>query len=177
MRRWWLGPSGWGASTQCADPYYLDRMAANLTFDHIGLVVDDLATTAAFFTGLGFTREDIGDVRGTWMDRVVGLDDAVAEIVLISAPDGSGHIELTKFRSPTLPQEPHELPSHAYGLRHVAYRVADVNAVVAQARELGYELVGDVTDFQDMYRLVYIRGPEGLILELTQALQPEPAYG
>jgi len=149
-------------------------MAANLTFDHIGLVVDDLETAAAFFTCLGFTREDLGDARGAWMDRVVGLDDAVAEIVLVSAPDGTGHIELTKFRSPTLPHEPHELPSHAYGLRHIAYRVADVNAVVATARELGYDLVGDVSDYQELFRLAYVRGPEGLILELTEALQPEP---
>ena len=152
-------------------------MAAGISYDHLGLVVDDLETVAAFFTGLGFTREDLGEVSGTWVDRVVGLEGTVEKLVLISAPDGSGRIELTKFTSPRAEGGPCELPSNAYGLRHVAYRVADVNATVAGARELGYDLVGEVTDFQDLYRLAYVRGPEGLILELTEDLKATPADG
>lgn len=152
-------------------------MTASVTFDHVGLVVDDLETTAAFFTGLGFAREDLGEASGAWMDRVVGLDGAVADIVRISAPDGSGEIELTKFRSPTLEREVRELPSHSYGLRHIAYRVTDVHATVARARALGYDLVGEVSDFRDLFRLAYVRGPEGLILEVTEALRTDPTDG
>jgi catechol 2,3-dioxygenase-like lactoylglutathione lyase family enzyme len=150
-------------------------MAASISFDHLGIVVDDLETVAAFFTGLGFTREDLGEASGAWVDSIVGLERTVEEIVLISAPDGTGHIELTKFASPPSEGEPRQLPSNAYGLRHVAYRVADVNATVAEARELGYDLVGEIADFQDLFRLAYVRGPEGLILELTEDLRGTPA--
>ena len=150
-------------------------MEADISFDHLGVVVDDLETVAAFFTGLGFTREDLGEASGTWVDRIVGLEDTVEKLVLISAPDGTGHIELTKFTSPTSEGVPSHLPSNAFGLRHVAYRVADVKATVAAARELGYDLVGEVADFQDLFRLAYVRGPEGLILELTEDLNATPA--
>jgi catechol 2,3-dioxygenase-like lactoylglutathione lyase family enzyme len=109
-------------------------MAADLSFDHLGLVVDDLETMAAFFTGLGFSREDLGEASGAWVDRIVGLEDTVEKLVRIYAPDGTGHIELTKFTLPTSEGVPSQLPSNAYGLRHVAYRVADVNATVAAAR-------------------------------------------
>jgi catechol 2,3-dioxygenase-like lactoylglutathione lyase family enzyme len=152
-------------------------MTAGISFDHLGLVVDDLETMAVFFTGLGFTREDLGEASGTWVDRIVGLEGTVEKLVLISAPDGTGHIELTKFTSPNSEGVPSPLPSNAYGLRHVAYRVADVNATVAAARELGYGLVGEVADFQDLFRLAYVRGPEGLILELTEDLNATPAEG
>jgi catechol 2,3-dioxygenase-like lactoylglutathione lyase family enzyme len=114
---------------------------------------------------------------GAWVDRIVGLEGTVEKLVLVSAPDGTGHIELTKFTSPTFEGLPSQLPSNAYGLRHVAYRVADVNATVAAARELGYDLVGEVADFQDLFRLAYVRGPEGLILELTEDLNATPADG
>jgi catechol 2,3-dioxygenase-like lactoylglutathione lyase family enzyme len=150
---------------------------SGISYDHLGLVVDDLENVAAFFTGLGFTREDLGETSGAWVDRIVGLEGTVEELVLISAPDGTGHIELTKFTSPISEGEPKQLPSNAYGLRHVAYRVNDVNATVARARELGYDLVGEVADFQDLFRLAYVRGPEGLILELTEDLHATPAEG
>jgi len=108
-------------------------VAASISFfDHVGLIVDDLETVAAFFTGLGFIRDDVGESRGTWVDRIVGLRGTVQEIVLISAPDGSGHIELTKFHSPQKEGMPRELPSNAYGLRHIAYRVTNVNASVVR---------------------------------------------
>jgi catechol 2,3-dioxygenase-like lactoylglutathione lyase family enzyme len=152
-------------------------VAVDISFDHLGLVVDDLETVAAFFTGLGFTREDLGEASGVWVDRIVGLEGTVEKLVLISAPDGTGHIELTKFTWPTSEGVPSQLPSNAYGLRHVAYRVSDVNATVAAARELGYGLVGEVGDFQDLFRLAYVRGPEGLILELTEDLNATRADG
>lgn len=151
-------------------------MAADISFfDHVGLIVDDLEAMAAFFTGLGFIRDDLGESRGTWVDRIVGLQGTVQEIVLISAPDGSGHIELTKFHSPQTEGTPGELPSNGYGLRHIAYRVTSVNATVLRARELGYGLVGEVADYRDLFRLAYVRGPEGLILELTEDLKATPS--
>ncbi|WP_022883198.1 VOC family protein [Gryllotalpicola ginsengisoli] len=150
-------------------------MSADITYDHLGFVVDDIEAVAAFFTGLGFARKDLGVSSGTWVDRIVGLEGTVEQIVLISAPDGTGPIELTKFDAPPSAGEPQQLPSNAFGLRHVAYRVADVNATVALARELGYDLVGEIADFRDLFRLAYVRGPEGLILELTEDLSAGPA--
>ncbi|GAA4155658.1 VOC family protein [Gryllotalpicola daejeonensis] len=150
-------------------------MTTSISFDHVGLVVDDLEKVASFFTGLGFTRDDLGTSSGSWVDRIVGLPGTVEQLVLISGTDGSGHIELTKFTSPASDGEPRDLPANAYGLRHIAYRVVDVNAKVARARELGYELVGEVADYRDLFRLAYVRGPEGLILELTEDLNaPHP---
>lgn len=149
-------------------------MSAAISFDHVGIVVDDLEITAAFFTGLGFTRDDLGTATGRWVDQVVGLEGTVEEIILISAPDGSGHIELTKFHAPEPVGATDESPANQLGLRHLAYRVADVNTTVARAHELGYSLVGGVADYQDLFRLAYIRGPEGLILELTEDLKAEP---
>ncbi|KRE67326.1 hypothetical protein ASG92_15095 [Arthrobacter sp. Soil736] len=91
---------------------------------------------------------------------------------MVTAPDGSGKLELTAFHEPTRAHDREELPANAYGYRHIAYRVTNIDAVVAQARAAGYHTVGDVVDYQDIYRLAYIRGPEGLIVEVAQPLRP-----
>lgn len=143
---------------------------AVIEFDHVGVVVHDLVVTAQFFVDLGFHREGPIEVSGTWMDRVVGLEGVRAELIIVTAPDGSGKLELTAFHEPTRAQDQAELPANAHGYRHIAYRVTNIDAVVAQAREAGYHTVGDIVDYQDSYRLAYIRGPEGLIVEVAEPL-------
>ena len=143
---------------------------AKLEFDHVGVVVDDLEATAQFFVALGFQREEPFEVGGAWVDRIIGLEGARVEGMFVAPPDGSGKLELVKFHEPTRARDQEALPADAYGYRHIAYRVTDIAAVVAQAREAGYETVGDVVDYQDVYRLAYIRGPEGLIVEVAQPL-------
>lgn len=144
---------------------------ASIEFDHVGVVVHDLEATAQFFVDLGFHHEGPIEVSGAWVDRIVGLEGVRAELIMVTAPDGSGKLELTAFHEPTRAEDQTELPANAHGYRHIAYRVTDIDAVVAQARAAGYYTVGDVVDYQDLYRLAYIRGPEGLIVEVAEPLR------
>jgi catechol 2,3-dioxygenase-like lactoylglutathione lyase family enzyme len=139
-------------------------------FNHVGVIVNDLERVAAFFTGLGFVRTGQAGVSGRWVDRVIGIPGAQSEIVFITAPDGSGGLELSSFSAPPQGDIPPDPPANAHGLRHIAYEVTDVDELVAKARESGYGLVGEVVDYERTYRLAYIRGPEGIILELAQPL-------
>jgi hypothetical protein len=107
-----------------------------------------------------FTSSPI-EVSGVWVDRVVGLEGVRAELIIVAAPDGSGRLELTAFHEPTRAQDQAELPANAHGYRHIAYRVTNIDAVVAQTRAAGDHTVGDVVDYQDSYRLASIRGPKG----------------
>lgn len=145
---------------------------ASIEFDHVGVVVHDLEVTAQFFVDLGFHREGPIEVSGAWVDRVVGLEGVRVELIIVNAPDGSGKLELTAFHEPTRAQDQVELPANAHGYRHIAYRVTNIDAVVARARAAGYDTVGDVVDYRDSYRLAYIRGPEGLIVEVAEPLRP-----
>jgi catechol 2,3-dioxygenase-like lactoylglutathione lyase family enzyme len=142
-----------------------------LRFDHVGVIVRDLELTTTFFTDLGFVAEEPVDVVGSWMDRVIDLEDSHIELVVITAPDGSGRLELTKYIAPVSSEEPVASPADTLGFRHVGYVVADIAEIIGKAREAGYELVGEVADYEDEFRLAYIRGPEGLILEVAEALK------
>jgi catechol 2,3-dioxygenase-like lactoylglutathione lyase family enzyme len=106
---------------------------ASIEFDHVGVVVHDLEVTAQFFVDLGFHREGPIEVSGTWVDRIVGLEGVRAELIMVTAPDGSGKLELTAFHHPTRAQDQTELPANAHCYRLIAYRVTDIEAVVAQA--------------------------------------------
>jgi catechol 2,3-dioxygenase-like lactoylglutathione lyase family enzyme len=139
-------------------------------FDHVGVIVNDLELVAAFFTGLGFVRTGQGEVSGGWVDRVIDIPRSHSELVFITAPDGSGGLELNSFIAPTQGDIPPDPPANAHGLRHIAYQVSDVDEIVGKARDLGFDLVGEVVDYQSTYRLAYIRGPEGIILEVAQPL-------
>ena len=143
---------------------------ASFTFSHVGITVHDLDRVTDFFLGLGFELKGRAQVGGEWADRVNGLDGTDAEIAMVSAPDGSGAIELSAFRHPEVEGDSTGLLVNAHGLRHLAYEVDDVEAVVAKAHEAGYDLVRDLVDYQDVYRLAYIQGPEGIILEVAQPL-------
>ena len=141
-----------------------------ITFDHVGVVVDDLEATVQFFEKLGFLRQGSFVVDGPWVDRITGLAGARVAGICVSAPDGTGALEFLKFHEPARLQELAVPPAHAHGIRHIAYRVSDIEAMVAQARAAGYDTVGEIVNRKDSELLAYIRGPEGLIVELAQPL-------
>jgi catechol 2,3-dioxygenase-like lactoylglutathione lyase family enzyme len=138
--------------------------------DHVGIVVDDLAAATAFFIELGLKLQGEGHVEGGWVDRVVGLEGVRAEIVMLETPDGHGRVELAKFHAPSGLSGDRHAPANTLGIRHVSFAVDDVDAVVASLRARGAELVGEVERYKDSYRLCYVRGPEGIIVELAEQI-------
>jgi len=139
--------------------------------DHISVVVEDLASAIAFFTTLGMTREGEGSVEGQWVDRINGLEGVQADIVMMRTPDGHGRLELTKFRNPELVAiEPAIAPPNTPGLRSVMFTVDSVDETVARLRADGAELIGEVVQYEDKYRLCYMRGPAGIIVALAEEL-------
>jgi catechol 2,3-dioxygenase-like lactoylglutathione lyase family enzyme len=138
--------------------------------DHVGIVVDDLAAATAFFFELGLTLQGEAPVEGGVVDRVVGLQGVRAEIAMMETPDGHGRLELTKFHAPSGQRGDRYAPANTLGLRHVAFAVDDIDAVVARMRAHGAELVGEVERYEDSYRLCYVRGPEGIIVELAEQI-------
>jgi catechol 2,3-dioxygenase-like lactoylglutathione lyase family enzyme len=139
--------------------------------EHVGIVVDDLAAATEFFVELGLELHGEGSVEGAWVDRIVGLEGVRADIAIVQTPDGQGRLELTKFHSPPSPQgDNHHAPANAPGLRHVLFVVEDIDVVVAGLRARGVELVGELVRYGDSYRLCYVRGPEGIIVELAEPI-------
>ncbi len=138
--------------------------------DHVGLVVDDLDAATEFFVELGLAVQGEAAVEGRWVDRIVGLEDVRSDIVMMETPDGNGRLELTKFHSPSSQDGDRQAPANAPGLRHVSFAVDDIDAAVAGLRARGTELVGEVVRYEDSYRLCYVRGPEGIIIELAERI-------
>jgi catechol 2,3-dioxygenase-like lactoylglutathione lyase family enzyme len=138
--------------------------------DHVGIVVDDLAAATAFFVELGLKLQGEAQVEGGWVDRVVGLEGVRAEIAMLETPDGHGRLELSKFHAPPSPGGDRHPPANVPGIRHVSFAVDDIDAAVAGLRARGAELVGEVERYKDSYRLCYVRGPEGIIVELAQRI-------
>ncbi|QKY21320.1 VOC family protein [Halolamina sp. CBA1230] len=141
-----------------------------LRFDHVGVVVDDLDAVAAFFLDLGFEREGGASVEGETVDKINGLDGVRAEVVMIRAPDGSGRLELVKYHAPIDDEGAHRFPANRMGFRHIAIEVDGLDTIVDRLRDNGFDTVGEVRDYEGIYRLCYVRGPEGLIVELTEQL-------
>ena len=138
--------------------------------DHVGIVVDDLAAATEFFVELGLVLHGEAPVEGSWVDRVVGLEGVRAEIAMLQTPDGNGRVELAKFHSPSSQGDnPHE-PANARGIRHISFLVEDLDAVVAGLRAHGAELVGELERYKDILRVCYVRGPEGIIVELAERI-------
>ncbi len=139
--------------------------------DHVSVVVDDLAAAIAFFSELGLELEGEAAVEGEWVDRVNGLESVQVDIVMMRTPDGHGRLELTKFRNPKLVEiEPAIAPPNTLGLRSVMFTVESVDDTVARLRATGAELVGEVAQYEDIYRLCYMRGPAGIIVALAEEL-------
>src|SRR5205085_5238539 len=151
-------------------PPIVERMTIQ-RMDNVGVVVDDLEAAIAFFVELGMELDGEAEVEGRWVDRVVGLDDVRVDIAMMRTPDGHSRLELTKFHTPTaVSAEPKNAPANTLGLRSIMFAVDDIDATVAGLRAHGAELVGEVAQYQDSYRLCYVRGPEGIIVALAEQL-------
>jgi catechol 2,3-dioxygenase-like lactoylglutathione lyase family enzyme len=138
--------------------------------DHVGIVVDDLAAATEFFVELGLELQGQGMVEGRWVDRVVGLDGVRTEFAMMQTPDGHGRLELVRFHSPPTEGDNRFAPANTRGIRHIAFVVEDIEAAVAGLRSRGAELVGDVERYEDIFLLCYVRGPEGIIIELAERM-------
>ena len=138
--------------------------------EHVGIVVDDLEAATEFFVELGFELQGQGQVDGEWVDRVVGLDRVRVEYAMVETPDGHGRLELIRFQNPSAQGEEHDAPANTRGIRHIAFIVDDIDDVVARLRARGAELVGDIEQYEDIFRLCYVRGPEGIIVELGERI-------
>ena len=139
--------------------------------DHVGVVVDDLEAATAFFAELGMELEGATPVEGRWADRVSGLDGIRVDIAMMRTPDGHGRLELTKFRTPAaVSAEPANAPANTLGIRNIMFAVDDIDDVIARLLTHGAELVGEVAQYEDSYRLCYIRGPAGIIVALAEQL-------
>jgi catechol 2,3-dioxygenase-like lactoylglutathione lyase family enzyme len=138
--------------------------------DHVGIVVDDLAAATEFFVELGLELQGEGSVEGRVVDRIVGLEGVRTDFAFMRTPDGNGRLELIKFQSPSGQRDGGPAPANTPGLRHVAFAVDDIDAAVARLRALGAELVGELERYEDSYRLCYVRGPAGIIVELAERI-------
>ena len=139
--------------------------------DNVGVVVDDLAAATAFFVELGLEPEGEATVEGRWADRVVGLDGVQVDVAMMRTPDGHGRLELMKFRRPTaVSAEPKNAPANTLGIRRIMFAVEDIEDVLARLHAHGAGLVGELEQYEDSYRLCYVRGPEGIIVALAEPL-------
>jgi catechol 2,3-dioxygenase-like lactoylglutathione lyase family enzyme len=138
--------------------------------EHVGVVVDDLAAATAFFVELGLELEGEAQVEGRWVDHVVGLEGVRADIAVVRTPDGHGRLELTKFHTPTAASAEPNAPANTPGIRHITFAVEDIEDVIARLHAHGAELVGELEQYEDNYRLCFVRGPEGIIVELAEQL-------
>lgn len=139
--------------------------------DNVLVVVDDLEAAKAFFAELGMELEGETTVEGPWVGKVIGLDDVRADITMMRTPDGHGRVELTKFHTPpAVRAEPEDAPANALGIRRIMFAVEDIDDVVARLRNHGAELLDEIAQYEDIYRLCFMRGPEGIIIGLAEQL-------
>jgi catechol 2,3-dioxygenase-like lactoylglutathione lyase family enzyme len=142
--------------------------------DNILIVVEDLDAAKAFFTELGMELEGETQVEGPWVDSVVGLDGVRADIAMLRTPDGHGRVELTRFHTPpAVRTEPENAPANALGLRRIMFTVDDLDDVVVRLRAQGAELLREIAQYEDAYRLCFMRGPEGIIIGLAEQVRQD----
>lgn len=139
--------------------------------DNMGIVVDDLAAAIDFFRELGLELEGQGTIEGEWAGRVTGLGDQLVDVAMMRTPDGHSRLELSRFVRPPALADHRNAPVNALGYLRVMFAVDDIDEVLERLRRRGAELVGDVVNYQDVYRLCYIRGPGGLLIGLAQELR------
>lgn len=142
-----------------------------LRMDNVLVVVEDLKAAIAFFTDIGMELEGEATVEGPWIDRIVGFDGSKCDVAMMRTPDGRGRVELEKYHAPpAVRAEPEDAPVNALGIRRIMFAVDDLDAVLARLRSRGAELMGDVVQYEDTYRLCYVRGPEGIMIALAEQL-------
>lgn len=139
--------------------------------DHVGIIVQDLPAAKAFFLDFGLEMLGEGEVEGEWVERVIGLQDVMNEVVMLGTPDGDANIELIKFHTPTDKNGLQHFLANTLGIRHIAFAVEDVETLVTKMERKGAELIGEIVNYENTYKLCYIRGPEGIILELAQKIE------
>ncbi|HEX2765406.1 MAG TPA: VOC family protein [Candidatus Limnocylindria bacterium] len=143
--------------------------------DNVLLVVEDIEAAIAFFTELGMELEGRAELQGPWVDGVIGIDGAHDEVAMMRTPDGHGRIELTRFFTPpAVGPSPGELPTNALGYRRIMFAVDDLDDTLERLRAHGAEIVRDVVQYEDAYRLCFVRGPEGVLIGLAQPLDAAP---
>lgn len=143
--------------------------------DNVGIVVEDLDAVIAFFVDLGLTLEGRATVEGDWAGRVTGLADMRVEIAMMRTPDEHGRLELSRFLAPRVVADHRQAPVNALGYLRVMFAVEDIDATVERLAARGARLVGEIVRYEDVYRLCYLRGPEGILIGLAQELRPAAA--
>jgi catechol 2,3-dioxygenase-like lactoylglutathione lyase family enzyme len=139
--------------------------------DNVLIVVEDMEAAKAFFAELGLELEGETQVEGPAVDRTVGLEGVRADIAMLRTPDGHGRVELTRFHTPpAVRSEPANAPANTLGIRRIMFAVEDIDDVVARLRGHGAELLDDIAQYEDVYRLCFVRGPEGIIIGLAERL-------
>ena len=142
--------------------------------DNIGIFVDDLEAAIAFFAELGLELEGKATVEGETVDRLLGLDGVRSDIAMMQTPDGHSRLELSKFQQPKAIGADPDTPVNTLGIRRIMFAVTDIDDVTARLMKHGAELVGEVVQYEDMYRLCYLRGPEGIMIALAEQLRDMP---
>src|SRR6266446_1475261 len=138
--------------------------------DNVGIVVESLDTAISFFTELGLQLEGRATVEGEWAGRVTGLGDQRVEIAMMRTPDGHSRIEISRFLTPPAVADHRNAPVNALGYLRIMFAVDDIDETLARLRKRGAQLVGEVVQYEDAYRLCYIRGPEGLLIGLAEQI-------
>ena len=139
--------------------------------DNVLIVVEDLEAAKGFFTELGMELEGETQVEGPWADNTVGLDGVRADIAMLRTPDGHGRVELSRFHTPAAVRaEPENAPANALGIRRIMFTVDDIEEVVGRLRRHGAELVREIAQYDDSYRLCFVRGPEGILIGLAEEI-------
>ena len=144
---------------------------AILRMDNVGIVVESLDTAIAFFTELGLALEGRATIEGEWAGRVTGLGTQRVEVAMMVTPDGHSRLELSRFLDPPVVADHRNAPVNALGYLRVMFAVEDLDATLARLRQHGAQIVGEVVQYEDSYRLCYIRGPEGLLIGLAEELR------
>lgn len=140
--------------------------------DHVSVVVDDLEAATAFFVELGMEPEGEARIEGPCVDRINAIEGIQIDIAMMRTPDGHGKLELTKFHNPTvINPEPVNAPPNTLGLRSIMFAVDDIDAAVSGLQAHGAELLGEVAQYEDIYRICYVRGPGGIIVALAEQLK------
>lgn len=140
------------------------------SLDHVGINFDDLEAATEFFLDLGLEREGATSLQGEWVGDIIGLEDVHTDLVFMRTPDGNSQLELIKFHSPADDQGPQASAANRLGIRHIAFLVDDLNAIVEKLRSKGIDTVGTVHNYENIYRTCYVRGPEGIIVELAEKI-------
>src|SRR5215211_5999775 len=139
--------------------------------DHVGIIVNDLPAAKAFFLDFGLEMVGEGKVEGEWVERIIGLHDVKEEVAMLRTPDGEANIELIKFYKPSDEKGMQRVLANTLGIRHIAFAVEDIEAIVAKLKKKGVELFGEIQNYENTYKLCYVRGPEGIILELAERIK------